>query len=474
MAPEDFRAAGHLLIDWIADFRAGLEHRPVRSSLGPGEVVAAMPPCPAEGRAIDALLRQIEEVVVPGLTNLQHPANFAFFPANHSLSSTLGDLMSTGLGGLGISWESSPALTEVEQVVVEWLRDLCGLSDNWHGAINDTASTGALTSLICGRERSTGYGLAHGGLQSFDRPLVVYTTVEAHASVRKAALLAGFGGDHIRLVATDDGGRMRPEALAAEIRIDRAAGRLPCALVATLGTTGIVAFDPLTDLATIAREAGLWVHVDAAMAGSAMLLPELRHLFDGVEQADVLVWNPHKWMGAALDCSMYYMRDPEHLVKVMSTNPSYLQSQADGKVVQYRDWGLPLGRRFRALKLWFQLHLDGIEAIRARLRRDLANAEWLAAQVSAADEWTLVAPRTLQTVCLRHQPPGLDGAELDAHTLAWVAAINDSGEAYLTPAQYEGRWMVRVSIGAIPTEAQHVQRLWTLMQNTAGLVPPVG
>lgn len=474
MGPEEFRAAGHLLIDWIADFRAGLEHRPVRSRLGPGEVGAAMPPCPAEGQGVDALLHHIEEVVVPGLTNLQHPANFAFFPANHSLSSTLGDLMSTGLGGLGISWESSPALTEVEQVVVEWLRDLCGLSDNWHGAINDTASTGALTSLICGRERSTVYGLAHGGLQSFERPLVVYTTVEAHSSVRKAALLAGFGGDHIRLVATDDGGRMRPEALAAAIRTDRAAGRLPCALVATLGTTGIVAFDPLTDLVSIAREAGLWVHVDAAMAGSAMLLPELRHLFDGVEQADVLVWNPHKWMGAALDCSMYYVRDPEHLVRVMSTNPSYLQSQTDGKVVQYRDWGLPLGRRFRALKLWFQLHLDGIEAIRARLRRDLANAEWLAGQVTAADEWTLVAPRTLQTVCLRHQPPGLDGAELDAHTLAWVAAINDSGEAYLTPAQYEGRWMVRVSIGAIPTEAQHVQRLWTLMQSTAGLVPKVG
>lgn len=467
VGPEEFRAAGHRLIDWIADYRATVEARPVRSPLGPGDVRSSMPPCPVEAGDLETLLRQIETIVVPGLTNLQHPANFAFFPANHSLSSTLGDLLSTGLGGLGISWESNPALTEVEQTVCEWMRELCGLSDRWHGAINDTASTSALTSLICARERSTGFGLADGGLQAFDRPLVVYTTAEAHSSVRKAALLAGFGGDDVRLVATDGVGRMRPDAFADAIDADRAAGRLPCALVASLGTTGIVAFDPLPELLPIAAAAGLWVHVDAAMAGSAMLLPEKRPLFDGVEEADVIVWNPHKWMGTALDCSLYYVRDTEHLVRVMSTNPSYLRSRADGLVVQYRDWGLPLGRRFRALKLWFQLHLDGIEAIRARLRRDLENAQWLAAAAAAADDWSVVAPVTLQTVCVRHEPAGLQGEALDRHTLRWAAAINDGGRAYVTPARYDRRWMVRVSIGAMPTERHHVEALWALLQQAA-------
>jgi aromatic-L-amino-acid decarboxylase len=224
----------------------------------------------------------------------------------------------------------------------------------------------------------------------------------------------------------------------------------------------------VAEIADIAEEFGLWLHVDAAMAGSAMVLPEMRHLFEGVERADSLGWNPHKWLGTILDCSLLYVRDPDHLVRVFATDPSYLRSQADGAVVQYRDWGIPLGRRFRALKLWFQLRLDGMDAIRARLRRDLDNARWLADAVAAEPFWRVLAPVPLQTVCVRHEPAGLSAEELDAHTLAWAAAINDSGRAFVTPSMLDGRWMVRVSIGAEPTERAAVEALWEQMRTAAG------
>jgi aromatic-L-amino-acid decarboxylase len=259
---------------------------------------------------------------------------------------------------------------------------------------------------------------------------------------------------------------MRPEALAAAMAEDVAAGRRPAAVVATVGTTGTTAVDPVGAIVAVAAEHGAWVHVDAAMAGSALLLPECRWLVDGIEGADSLGWNPHKWLGTILDCSLLYVRDVEHLVRVMSTNPSYLRSAVDDEVVQYKDLGIPLGRRFRALKLWFHLRLDGVEAIRARLRRDLANAQWLAAEVAAAPGWRVLAPVPLQTVCVRHEPEGLEGEALDAHTLAWVERVNRSGRAFLTASLLDGRWMVRVSIGAEPTERPDVAALWSLMQHS--------
>ena len=266
---------------------------------------------------------------------------------------------------------------------------------------------------------------------------------------------------------------MLPEALAAAIEQDLAAGNIPAGIVCSVGATGTTAMDPVDEIAAIANRHGVWLHVDAAMAGSAMLLPECRHLWQGVEQADSLAWNPHKWMGTILDTALFYVRDTTHLEAVMSTNPSFLQSGADGQVTQYRDWGIPLGRRFRALKLWFHLRLDGIEAIRTRLRRDLENAQWFAQQVDAADGWEVLAPVTLQTVCIRHRPMddsgnALRGDALDDHTLAWVERINASGAAFMSPSQLDGRWMVRVSIGVEETTRDHVKRLWRLIQQAAG------
>ena len=466
MTPEEFRKAGHALIDWIADYRADLENRPVRAQVKPGEVRAGFNAvAPQTPLSAEAMLAQLEQKIVPGITQVQHPMHFGWFPSNASLASTLGDIASSGLGTLGISWESCPAATELEEVVCDWMRQHTGLSESWQGCIQDTASTACLTALLLAREHASNFSQNQGGLHGNAQALVVYTTAEAHSSVVKAALLAGFGEDNLRHIEMDPVNRsMLSASLARQVEADIAAGCRPAVVIASVGSTGVTAFDPVAEIAAIAKRHDIWLHVDAAMAGSAMLLPECRQLWDGVESADSISWNPHKWMGTILDCSLFYVRDPEHLVRVMSTNPSYLRSSVDDEVLQYRDWGIPLGRRFRALKLWYHLGIDGIDAIRTRLRRDLDNAGWFAEQVAAEPDWSVLVPVTLQTVCIRHQPAGLEGEALDRHTLAWVHAINQSGAAFMSPSLLDGRWMVRVSIGVEATTREHLQALWQLLR----------
>jgi aromatic-L-amino-acid/L-tryptophan decarboxylase len=467
MNPEEFRKAGYRIIDWVADYRAGVATRPVMAQTQPGEIKAALPAHPPQqAESFDAIVSDLDRFVAPGITHWQHPRFFGYFPSSGALSSVLGDYVSTGLAVVGLAWQSSPALTEVEEVTTEWLRQMLGLSEAWSGVINDTASTSTLVALLCARERTSNYSLGAGGLQAESAPLIVYTSAHSHSSVEKAAVLAGFGKRNVRVVPHDSANAMRPDALEQMLKDDIAAGHKPCAIVATSGTTTSTAFDPLRAVAGIASAHGVWLHVDAAMAGSGMILPECRPMWDGVEAADSLVVNPHKWLGAVFDCSLYFVRDPEHLVRVMSTNPSYLQSAADGRVKNYRDWGLPLGRRFRALKLWFLIREQGVEGLQARLRRDMANAKWFAEQVAQAPNWRVLAPVVLQTVCVRHEPPGVSGEALDTHTLDWAARLNASGDAYVTPAILDGRWMVRVSIGAELTERIHVEQLWSLIRNT--------
>ncbi|PRY41257.1 pyridoxal phosphate-dependent decarboxylase family protein [Umezawaea tangerina] len=470
MNPEEFRAAAHQLVDWIADYRTRVPELPVQARVKPGEVAAQLPAAPpAAPEGFDAVLGDLDRVVVPGITQVQHPRYFGWFPSNATLSSVLGDIAASGLGALGITWQSAPALTEVEEVVVEWLRELTGLPASWRGSIQDTASSACHLALLAARERTTDYSGTRGGLQAEQAPLTVYTTEHAHSSISKAVALAGFGMDNLRLVETDPWTRaMSPKALAEAVAADVAAGKRPTAVMAGLGTTGTTAMDPLAEITRIAAEHRMWVHVDAAMAGSALLLPEMRWMIDGVEGVDSLSWNPHKWMGTVIDCALLYVADPDHLVRVMSSNPSYLRSTVDGEVTQYKDWGIPLGRRFRALKLWFQLRLDGVEAIQDRLRRDLDNARWLAEQVEAAPGWRLLAPVALQTVCMRYEPAGItDGDALDAHTLAWVDEVNASGATLITPSLLDGRWSVRVSIGAERTERSDVAAVWEVLRTAA-------
>jgi aromatic-L-amino-acid/L-tryptophan decarboxylase len=468
VTPEEFRAIGHRVVDLIADYRTTVAERPVMARKAPGEIRAALPSDPPpNGESFDAILGDLERIIVPGLSHWQHPSFFGYFPSNGVLSSVIGDYLSTGLGVLGLSWQSSPALTELEEVVTDWMRRMAGLSEGWSGVIQDTASSCTLVALICARERTTSYSASRSGLQDEAKPLIVYASAQAHSSVDKAALLAGFGRANIRIVPTDEHFAMQPDALSSMIETDIANGALPCAVVATTGTTTSTAMDPVAAIAATAREHGLWVHVDAAMAGSAMILPECRWMWDGIEGADSLVINPHKWLGAAFDCSLYYVRDAQHLVRVMSTSPSYLRTAADSEVKNLRDWGIPLGRRFRALKLWCLIREQGVTGLQERLRRDLANAQWLAERVRGTPGWRVLAPVPLQTVCVRHEPAGLEDDALDRHTLAWADRLNRSGEAYVTPAMLDGRWLTRVSIGGERTERSHVEALWTAMQREA-------
>jgi aromatic-L-amino-acid/L-tryptophan decarboxylase len=470
MDPDEFRKLGHQLVEWVADYRERMADLPVMSRVQPGEVHAQLPgEPPQEGEGLGDIVVDLERVVMPGITHWNHPGWFAYFPSNTDLTSVLADLVASGLGPQCMSWQTSPAGTEMEDVVMDWLRQMVALPQTFSGVIQDTASTATFCALLCARERTSGFSQNRGGLQAEETPLVVYASDQAHSSVPKGALLAGFGADHLRLIATDDDHALRADLLAAAIEDDLAAGRRPCAVVATVGTTATTALDPVSAVADLAERQGLWLHVDAALAGSAMICPEFRWMWDGVERADSVVFNPHKWLGAGFDLSAYYVRDPEHLIRVMSTNPSYLRTAQDGRVRNLRDWGIPLGRRFRALKLWFLIREYGVQGLQARLRRDVANTAWLAEQVDQDPGWERLAPAPLQTVCVRHVPEALRGDEtaLTIHNLTLADAINQEGRFYLTPAVLKGTQMIRISVGAELTERVHVAALWQELRDTA-------
>jgi len=473
MTPEEFRRAGHELIDWVADYRERVARMefPVMSRIAPGALRAALPKSPPQSpEDFSAIRRDLDELILPACTHWQDPRFHGYFPSNGLPAAVLGDLVSTGLGQLGLNWQASPALTELEEVSLDWWRQMLGLSERWSGVIQDTASTATLVALVCARERASNHSATRGGLQGQANPLIVYVSSQAHSSVEKAALLAGFGRDNVRAIPVDGNFDMNANALASAIATDRAAGREPCAIVATCGSTASTAFDPIAEIAQIARVEELWLHVDAAMAGSAMIAPECRVLWDGIEGADSLVVNPHKWLGVSMDCSTYFVRDVRILVGVMSTNPSFLQTAFDGQVKNYRDWGIPLGRRMRALKLWFVIRDQGVSGLQSRIRRDLAHAQWLAGEIGRTPHWKILAPVRLQTLVVRHER-GLDAAAADAHTRAWAQAVNDSGEACLTPTLIDGRWAVRVSLGGANTAQEHVANLWRLMQRSASQIP---
>jgi aromatic-L-amino-acid decarboxylase len=468
MTPAEFRRIGRTLVDWIADYRDRVAAMPVMSTVEPGAIRDALPDAPPEAEGdLSTILGDLERIVLPGITHWNHPRFFAYFPANSLLSSVLAELVTAGIGAQAMSWQTSPAAAEVEERMMDWLRQMVGLPDEFTGVIQDAGSTSNLVALLCARERASDYAQERAGLQSADAPLVVYASDQAHSSIEKAVRLAGYGREQLRHIATDDAYAMRVDALREAIAQDRSAGRRPCAIVATIGTTATTAVDPVDDIARVAQAERVWLHVDAALAGTAMILPEVRPRFAGIERADSLVFNPHKWLGTTLDFSAYYARDPAHLVRVMSTSPSYLRTPQDGAVRNLRDWGIPLARRFRALKLWFVLRDEGVARIRVRLRRDLENAAWLTQQVDATAGWERIAPVPFQTVCVRHVPSGLADHDIDAHNLRWAERVNRSGEAYVTPAVVRGRQIVRLSIGAEATERSDVEALWACIQRAA-------
>ncbi len=465
MTPEEFRTAGHQLVDWVAGYLEGVERHPVQPPLQPGAIAALVPAHPPTAVEPWAdVLADLDRVVVPGLTHWQHPSFFAFFPANSSYSSVLGELAAAGLGVNGMTWATSPAATELETVVVDWMAELLGLPANFRGpeaggVIQGTASEATLCAILAARERITAGAGNHTGTLG---DLTVYATAQAHSSIEKGVRIAGIGDRNLRLVETDEAFAMRPEALAAAVAADRAAGKRPFLVIANVGSTSSMAMDPLAPIAEICQREGLWLHVDAAMAGMAALCPEHRGMFDGLERADSLCTNPHKWMGVNFDCDLFWVARRADLVGALSILPEYLRSKASegGTAIDYRDWGIPLGRRFRALKLWFTLRLDGVAEVQAMIRRHLELAGWVADQVRADPRFVMAAPPTLNLVCFRHVAG-------DAATDGLVEAANASGEALFTRTVLDGRSVVRFCVGARTTERRHVEAGWALLQRLA-------
>jgi aromatic-L-amino-acid decarboxylase len=462
-----FRRHGHELIDWIAEYLETNEDLPVMSRCEPGDVAACLPDrAPEEGEDMAAILADFRTHILPGVTHWNHPRFFAYFPANNSYPSILGELLSAGLGVNAMLWQTSPAATELEQTVMAWLARLLDLPAGFHGCIQDTASTATLTALVCARERSTAHaGNAEGPTATHG--LRIYLTAEAHSSVIKGARVAGFGDASLVTVATDAARAMDPADLARHLDADRAAGLTPCCVVATVGTTGSTAIDPLAAIGPLARAAGAWLHVDAALAGTAAILPRKRWILEGVEHADSLVFNPHKWLFTNFDCTAWYVRDPDHLERTLAIDPAYLKTARDPHVRNFRDWGLPLGRRFRALKLWFVLRNFGARRLREMVEAHIALAEEFAGWVQDTPGWELLAPVPLNTVCFRTAPDGLDEDARNRLNRDLLDRVNAEGTTYLTLTELDGTVTLRLAVGQTKTERRHVAQAWDVLQREA-------
>lgn len=469
MTPDEFRRAGHQLIDWIVDYVEHVEQRPVSPDIAPGDVLTALPVAPPDAvDDFDTVLADVDTTIVPALTHWQHPSFFAYFPANSSYSSMLAELLSAGLGINGMSWVTSPACTELEIRVVDWMAELLGLPDRFlstsdgGGVIQGTASEATLVAILSARWRATGGTVNTDGDTS---NLVAYVTAQAHSSLEKGLRIAGIGTDHIRVVAHDDTFAMQPGALADAVATDRAEGLVPFFVCSTRGTTSSMAFDPTREIAAVARANGMWLHVDAAMSGIAALAPELRWVNDGLDLADSYCTNPHKWMGINFDCDLYWTADRTALLGALSILPEYLRSAAAsaGAAVDFRDWQIPLGRRFRSLKLWFGVRLDGTASFQERIRRHVALTQELAGWIADDDRFEVVAPHPLNLVCLRVADRS-DGSGGDEATERLIEAANATREALFTRTVLDGRPVLRFSVGGAQTERRHVVAAWELLQ----------
>ena len=475
MLPDEFRRHGHQLIDWMADYMRDVGDLPVTPHVQPGEILGRLPSRPpAEGEPFERLFQDFAEIIVPGMTHWNHPGWFAYFPANNSPPSVLAEMLTATLGAQCMSWATSPAATELEQVTMDWLRLMLGLPREFTGVIQDTASTATLVALLSARERATQHSAGREGLAGTGARLTVYASSEAHSSVDKGVKLAGYGLEQLRRVPVDGSYAMQPDALDRMIAADLQAGAVPACVVATIGTTSSTAVDPVDEIAEVCRRYGVWLHVDAAYAGTAAIAPELRHLFDGIEHADSFVFNPHKWMLVNFDCSAYFVRDREALVRTFQVTPEYLRTAADSEVVNFRDWGIQLGRRFRALKLWFVIRAYGIGGLQAMVRHHVALARELAGWIEASPDFELMAPVPLALVCFRYNPSPAAGDEsrLDEMNSALLARVNATRQVHLTHTRLGGRYVIRMAIGQRQTERRHVEAAWGLLQETAKKVVP--
>ncbi len=474
MKTAEFRHHAHALVDWMADYLDTVERLPVRAPVRPGEIAGRLPLAPpGEGEPMERILADFRADVLPGITHWQHPSFFAYFPANSSPPSVLAEMVTATLGANCMLWQTSPAATEMETRMIEWLRQMTGLPEGLEGVIQDSASSASLCAILTARERATGWRANDAGLGAVPG-LTVYASAETHASVEKDVKVAGLGRNQLRKVAVDDRFAMRADALEAAIEEDRRAGLVPACVVATLGSTGVGAVDPLRAIGEVCQRQGVYLHIDAAWAGSAFILPEHRWMLDGIELADSYAFNPHKWLFTNFDCTAHFVRNPAELVRTLEIMPVYLQTREGSRVIDYRDWSVPLGRRFRALKLWFVIRSYGVEGLRQRIAAHIDLARELEGWIAAAPGFELLASRSLALLNFRFHPDGVDDPEtLDRLNAELLEALNASGKLYLTQNRVRGVFSIRFSIGQTATERRHVEAAWETIQATArGMVKP--
>lgn len=468
MDHKTFRYWAHQMADWMADYFENIEKYPVKPPVRPGEIKAKLPPAPPPApEPMEDIFRDFQEIILPGMTHWQHPQFFAYFPASRSAPSVLAEMLTAAMGAQCMIWYTSPAAEELEERTMEWLRQMTGLPADFVGSIQETASAATLIALLMARERKNHFRSNREGLG--DMPsLRIYASEQVHSSIPKAARIAGYGEKNVVLIPTDDQYAMDAEELERAIREDIIKGQMPACVVAAMGTTSSTAIDPLRPIGEIARKYGLFFHVDAAFAGTALLLPEMRWMSDGIELADSFVFNPHKWMFVNFDCSAFFVRDKELLVNTFSILPEYLKTPEDKLVNNYRDWGIQLGRRFRALKLWFVIRNYGVEGLREKIRLHLRIGEWLAGQVQVEPDFELLAPVPLNLVCFRYHPVGMDSVEeLNALNEQLLQRLNDSGRILLTQTKLSGNYTIRLVAGQAETELEDVQKGWELIKETA-------
>jgi len=468
MDPEIFRQEAHKLVDWITDYYKEIEKYPIKAACKPGSVIAAIPGSPpAEPEKMTNIFNDFERIIMPGITHWQSPGFFAYFPANTSFPSMLAEMLTSALGAQCMKWETSPAATELEEALMNWLRQMIGLPDGFKGVIQDTASTATLCAILSARERATGFSINNEGFH-ISSSLRVYCSSEAHSSVEKAVKVAGIGKNNLVKISTDEDYRLKPALLEEAILRDIGQGMKPICVVAAFGTTGSTAIDPLSAVADICQKYGLWFHVDAAYAGSALILPEYRPLAAGVEHADSFVFNPHKWLFTNFDCSAYFVRNSETLINTFKLVPEYLKTQIPDQVTDYSNWGIQLGRRFRALKLWFVIRSYGLQGLQEKLRNHMTIAGELKSWILQHPDFELLAPVTFNLVCFRFHPGGIDDLiTLNQLNERLLLAVNTTGAIYISHTKLQEKYTLRLVASQTHVELEHVRKGWNLILEKA-------
>jgi len=464
---DEFQKQAHELVDWMVDYMRNVREYPVKSQVSPGDVISQLPEDPPEkGEQFDRIFADFQNIILPGMTHWQHPSFFAYFPANTSPPSVMAEMLTSTLGAQCMVWQTSPAAAELEERVMEWLRSMIGLPEGFTGVIQDTASTATLCSILTAREMKSDFGINRDGFQN--SRYTVYCSTETHSSIEKGVKIAGLGQSNLRKIPVDDKFAMRPDLLEDAIIKDLDEDKIPLCVIGATGTTGSTAIDPLGEIGRICKKHNIWFHVDAAYAGTALILPELRWMIDGIEYADTFVFNPHKWMFTNFDCSAYYVKDVGALVRTFEIMPEYLKTSEDDRVNNYRDWGIQLGRRFRALKLWFVIRSYGVEGLKAKISRHIELAKAIVSRIEKSDDFELLAPVPLNLICFRYRPAGMDDTEkINRLNEELLNRVNETGRMYMTHTKLNGVYTLRLVTAQTHVEERDIDQAWEIITKTA-------